>query len=207
MLELILAPEMAPFVASLGAVGVIGLFELAAILVFGPVLSHLHVDTHIDIDSSFLSGTMSWLHIGKVPLMVLIVLFLSGFGLAGATIQLTLNAFGMGLADALGAAIPSAGVGIAAVRRVGGLLAKVFADDQSVPSVENFVGETVRIVTGTARLHLPAEAKFTDKFGQTHYVMVEPTDESEEFTEGTEVILGQRTAIGFEASRKTKAIN
>jgi hypothetical protein len=207
MLELILAPEMAPFVAALGLVGAIGVLELAAILVFGPVLSHLDVHADFDMGGSALSGMMSWLHVGKVPLMALIVLFLSGFGLAGASIQAILHALGMGLADAIGVAIPALGVGVAVVRRVGGWVAKMVGDDPTVLSVDSFSGETARIVTGTARTSLPAEARFTDKFGRSHYVMVVPTDEAESFTVGTEVILGQRTSIGFEASRKTKVIN
>jgi hypothetical protein len=207
MLELILASEMAPFVAALGTVGVIGLLELTAVLVFGPVLSHFHLDVDVSIDGSALSGVMSWLHMGKVPLMVLVVLFLSGFGLAGLGLQLGLQAFGMGMADAIGVAIPAIGVGIAAVRRVGRLVGRVLDDDMTALSPDSFVGETARIVIGTAQVHLPAEACFQDKFGRMHYVMVAPATEDDSFTEGTEVILGARTPIGFEASRKTKVIN
>lgn len=206
MLEFILAPQMAPFIAALGAVGAIGLLELAAILVFGPVFSHFHFEMP-DVDGSFLSGAMSWLHMGKVPLMVLVLLFLSGFGLAGAALQLTLHSLGMNLADTLGASVPAIAVGLGMVRRVGGICSKLLADDDTVLSVDDFVGVTARIVTGTARLAFPAEALFTDKFGRPHYVMVEPTAEGESFEQGTEVILGQRNPMGFEASRKTKVIN
>lgn len=207
MLEFILAPEVAPFAAALGMVGVIGVLELFALLLVGPLLSHLHIDADFDLEGSALSGALGWLHIGKVPLLALIVLFLSGFGLTGTGIQLTLNALGLGLAEALGVAIPAVGVGIASVRRIGGLVAKMVGDDPTVLSVDSFAGETARIVTGSARLHLPAEAHFTDKFGQSHYVMVAPMTEFEIFPEGTEVILGKRTPIGFEASRKSKSIN
>lgn len=206
MLDFVLAPEMAPFVDALAVVGAIGLLEMAALLVFGPVFSHFHIDLP-DVDGSFLSGLMSWLHLGKVPLMVLALLFLSGFGLAGAALQLTLHSLGMNLADAAGASVPAVGVGVAMVRRVGGIFAKALSDDHSVLSIDDFVGGTARIVTGTARFSLPAEACFTDKFGRQHYVMVAPTDEVDSFEQGTEVILGQRNAIGFDAARKTKVIN
>jgi hypothetical protein len=207
MLDFFLAPQMAPFLAALGAVGVIGLFELVAIMVFGPVLSHFHLDGDLPLDGSVLSGVLSWLHMGKVPLLVLLVLFLSGFGLAGLGLQLTLNSLGLGLADAVGVAIPALGIGIASVRRVGRLVANLLGDDITALSPDSFVGETARIVTGTAHLQLAAEACFKDKFGRMHYVMVAPATEDDSFTEGTEVILGARTAIGFEAVRKTKVIN
>lgn len=206
MLELFLAPEMVPFVGALAAVGAIGLLELAAILVFGPIFSHMHIDAHPDIDGSA-EGLLSWLHVGKVPFMVLLVLFLSGFGLAGAAVQIGLDAFGLGLADAIGVAVPAIGVGIASVRRIGGLFAKALGDDPTALSVDSFVGETARIQTGTARFQSPAEARFDDKFGRAHYVMVEPADGSDSFDQGTEVILGARTEIGFQAKRKTKVIN
>lgn len=207
MLELILAPEMLPFVGALGAVGAIGLLELAAIMVFGPVLSHMHLEAHPGIDGAGADGLLSWLHVGKVPLMVLVVLFLSGFGLAGAAIQVGFQAFGLGLVAAVGAAIPAIGVGIASVRRIGGVFANALGDDPTAISVESFIGETARIQTGAARFNSPAEARFIDKFGRSHYVMVAPTSDSDSFEEGTEVVLGARTEIGFEATRKTKVIN
>jgi len=202
MLELIVAPEMAPFTAALGVVGVIGVLEMLALMVFGPMLSHFHIHADFDAHGSAFEGALSWLHVGKVPLLGLVVLLLSGFGLAGAGIQLGLNALGFGMADALGACIPALGFGVATVRRVGGVAAKMLGDDPTVLTLDSFTGETAQITTGNARLALPAEARFTDKFGKDHYVMVAPESEQDEFPAGTLVVLGEATPFGFVAKRK-----
>lgn len=204
-MEIFLTPGFMPFTAALATVGAIGVFELLALLTMGPAMSHFHVDLHLE--GSPLDGAMSWLHVGQVPLMILIVLFLSGFGLSGAAIQLALDSAGFEIADALGVSIPALGIGVATVRRGGGALAKMLGDDPTVASVDSFVGVSARITTGTATLQLPAEARFTDKFGRDHYFMVAPTEDGESFTAGTEIVLGQRTPFGFEATRKTKVIN
>lgn len=206
-MEFFLSPGLMPFTTALAAVGAIGAFELMALLVFGPIFSHFHIDMDVSADGSMLNGLLSWLHIGQVPLMVLVVLFLSGFGLSGAGLQIALNSAGFPVAEALGVAIPAIGVGIAAVRRGGGALSKVLGDDPTVQSLDSFVGVTARITGGTATPQLPAEARFTDKFGTDHYFMVAPVEGNESFTAGTEIVLGQRTPYGFEATRKTKVIN
>jgi hypothetical protein len=207
MMEVLFTSDLLPFTGALAAVGAIGVLELVALLVAGPVMSHLHVDVDLHLEGSFLNGAMSWLHVGQVPLMLLIVLFLSGFGLSGAALQLGLDAFGFDMADALGASIPALGIGVATVRRGGGALAKMLGDDPTVVTIDSFVGVTARIVSGTATPSLPAEARFTDKFGSDHYFMVAPVEPDESFTTGTEIVLGQRTPFGFEATRKTKVIN
>jgi hypothetical protein len=204
-MEIFLTPGFMPFTAALATVGAIGVLELLALLTMGSAMSHFHVDLHLE--GSPLDGAMSWLHVGQVPLMILIVLFLSGFGLSGAALQLALDSAGFEVADALGVSIPALGVGVATVRRGGGALAKMLGDDPTVASIDSFIGVSARITTGTATPQLPAEARYTDKFGMDHYFMVAPVEEGESFTAGTEIVLGQRTPFGFEATRKTKVIN
>src|SRR5690242_18151505 len=101
-MELFFTPGFMPFTVALGAVGAIGVLELLALLAIGPVMSHLHVDMDLHVEGSLLTGALSWLHVGQVPLMVLVVLFLSGFGLSGAALQLALDSAGFNVADALG---------------------------------------------------------------------------------------------------------
>ena len=63
---------------------------------------------------------------------------------------------------------------------------------------EELVGRTAVIVIGIAKPHSPAQAKVKDQFGQMHYVLVEP-ELDVVFTQGQDVILTQRTKIGFQA--------
>jgi len=51
------------------------------------------------------------------------------------------------------------------------------------------------VVGGSAAHGKPAQARVTDEFGTTHYVLVEPEDEGEQIASG-EVVLLVRQASG-----------
>ena len=53
------------------------------------------------------------------------------------------------------------------------------------------------IIRGEALAGQPAEAKLQDRFGQTHYLLVEPDDEAGRFVEGDEVLLVQGSGSRF----------
>ena len=54
------------------------------------------------------------------------------------------------------------------------------------------VGRRAVVTTGTARTASPARSKVYDHFGQAHYVMMEPHDQSVEVVEGEQVLLVRR---------------
>lgn len=67
--------------------------------------------------------------------------------------------------------------------------AKIFKEVTTALSEKTFVGEIIEINTGTAKKGLPAEGKYKDQFGQLHYFMVEPENDTEQFEQGTKVQL------------------
>jgi hypothetical protein len=94
-------------------------------------------------------------------------------------------------------AIPSVLIG-ASNMHIGGRLVHRYLprDETESISTEQFIGQTVTITVGEARLGHPAEAKFKDKFGHTHYVMVEPDEDSYYFIEAeTALIIRQEGQI------------
>jgi hypothetical protein len=66
-------------------------------------------------------------------------------------------------------------------------------EETDAVSEETFVGKVATIIRGTAKRGFPAEAKLKDLSGQTHYILVEPDAEGDEFTQGAEVIVVQKT--------------
>ena len=62
-------------------------------------------------------------------------------------------------------------------------------DETESVSSNSFIGQTVTITVGEARINDPAEAKFKDAFGHTHYVMVEPDDDSFYLKQGEQALI------------------
>ncbi len=167
------------------------------------IIDTLLPDTDIDFSipdtsSSALSRLLGWLHVGRVPILVIVVVFLTAFGLIGFGIQSLL----LGITGILWS---SWLVGIAAffgalpvVRVISGAIRKVIPQDESSAiSEENYIGRIATITLGTAKYGYPAEAKLTDQYGQTHYLMVEPERQECEFTQGANVLVVARKANRF----------
>lgn len=154
--------------------------------------------------SNLPSRILGWLYIGKVPLLILLVMFLLVFGLAGYIMQAIINGmFGMLLHGSI-AWIPPLVLTIPLVRLFGKGFAKIIPKDQSTAvDSSTFVGRVATITLGTARKGMPAQAKLTDQHGLSHYVMVEPDNDVDEFDSGTSVLLIQKIGSQFVGVRNT----
>jgi hypothetical protein len=74
-------------------------------------------------------------------------------------------------------------------------------DETEAVAETSFIGRIAVITLGNASPGNPAEAKLRDKFGQTHYVMVEPDESDERFENGTQVVLVNQQGAIFKAIR------
>ncbi len=140
---------------------------------------------------------LAWLYIGKVPVLMVLIVFLTLFGLVGLVAQGLLR-------QTLGFALPGVLAAPAAlllclpfVRACTGGLARILPQDESSAiRIESLVGRTALITGGDARADLPAQARVTDSFGTDHYVLVEPEDEADRFVAGSVVLLVRQTGAG-----------
>jgi hypothetical protein len=137
------------------------------------------------------AGTaLGWLHIGKVPLLAILVIFLTTFAVVGFISQLTaMSLSGHYLPNllAVGIALVCA---VVAVRVLGAALGKVIPRDQTTAVTDaSLVGRVGTIVIGTARAGRPAQARIHDEHGTAHYVMVEPEGPEESLEAGASVLL------------------
>jgi membrane protein implicated in regulation of membrane protease activity len=157
-----------------------------------------HTDPSDGIDG--VEGTLGWLHVGRVPMLVLLILFLAGFAVCGYAVQLVARSIGGGYLPWWLASVPAVLMGVTTVRGVGALLAHIIPrDETSAVGEEALVGRAGVVTQGVARRGHPAEVKLRDHLGRAHYLRVEPDVEGEEFAEGTAVLVVKKTGAVYRA--------
>lgn len=137
-----------------------------------------------------LSTLLSWLSVGQVPLLVLLVIFLTSFALTGLVLQGVVQAFAGAMLPAWLAAVPALAGGALACRHLGRLFARILPGVQTdAASQKDFLGNFATILRGESRRGLPAEAKIRDARGRTHYILVEPDEAEQVLPAGSRVFL------------------
>ena len=200
MIPFILSGGNVPFTIAVGLALALALLEIVTFLlgfalsnVVDSAVPDLDVDADVGGEPSATANVLHWLHFGSVPSFILLVIFLLAFGLAGWGSQSVAVSAGLGMLSPWWIAPIALIVGILAVRTLGGTFARVVPDVQtSAVSADSLVGGTATITLGTARAGEPSQAKLQDKFGQTHYVLVEPMNAGDEFPHGSHVTLIRR---------------
>ena len=209
-----LNPAVAPFTIALMIMAMLAVLEIAGLL-FGVGLSGL-LDSALpdfdadadadapDADVGALGAFSAWLSIGRVPLLVLIVAFLTGFGLAGVIGQSAVKSMlGFYLPVPL-AVIGALVMALPVTRHLGLALARLVPKEETdAVSQDSFVGRTAIVIRGEAKPGFPAEAKLRDKAGTVQYVLVEPDETGTSFAQGAEVILVERKGPVFRAIMNT----
>lgn len=214
-MEFILAPQNYPFTIALSVMGIMAILESVGAM-FGAGISEiadsLFPDNEWDMDwespdltkPSALGKALSWLNVGHVPILVLLIAFLLFFGLGGLLIQRS-NLRMLGFLLPLYLSIPMAlCVAIPLTRIAGKGLARILPKDESeAVSTKSFIGRIATITVGTSRQYSPAEARVKDRYGVTHYVMVEPDNQGVSFNQGDAVLLVKHDGVKFYAIRNT----
>lgn len=151
-----------------------------------------------------LMAVLNWLCIGRVPVLVLLIAFLTAFGLSGLGIQSIVQGTTGDYLPSWFASLPALAIGLPATRYIGlGLARLIPKEETEAVSRRKFIGKVATIVRGEARSGLPAEAKLQDRFGQTHYLMVAP--EGDDVLEaGAEAVLVKRQGGHYLAVRKDR---
>jgi len=213
-MDLLLAPEARPFaVASLLIISIAAI-EGLALLVGTTVAGWLDGLLHHSPDALVHApdapdnpdSWLGWLHLGRVPVLVLVVLFLALFALAGFALDfVALGVFGR-LVPPLIAAPMAAVAALPLMRVCAGAIAHIIPSDQSYAvSLDSLIGRVAVIVSGTARLGYPAQGKVTTEYGQALYVMIEPDAPDVTFTQRDAVLLVKRlSGTRFQAIRNPR---
>lgn len=141
-------------------------------------------------------GALSWLGVGEVPLLMLLIVFLTLFGLGGLILQNSLLEM-TGTTLSLFIAIPLVVVGTLPLMGVSArFMARIMPKDETTAvDLDSLRGLRATICLGTASVGNPNRAVVRDHYGQFHYLMVEPDVGT--VSEGDELILVRREGNVF----------
>lgn len=217
MVTMLFQPGMAPFTIALAIMLVIALMEGVGLL-FGLALSGLVdnllpdfdfdadidlPDTEVDLvaDAGPFTQFLSWLSVGKVPVLILMIAFLTAFGLVGLFIQQVADSI-LGSALPAGVAVlPALALSLPLTRYMGRGLGHIMPKEETeAVSQSSFVGKVAIVTQGIAKRGLPAQAKVKDVHGLTHYVFVEPLEDEAEYSTGSELLLIKQSGSRFLAT-------
>lgn len=156
--------------------------------------------TAADVDGAFSpAALMSWINLGRVPFLILLILALAVFALAGFLVQ--------GLAAALVAplpallAVPVAGAATlpalrVSTRAIAGLIPR---DETYVVTADDLVGATAEVTLGPLDEGLPGQVRAVDRHGNTHFLRARAAPGALAMAAGTRVLLVDRTEAVFVA--------
>ena len=203
MLADLFVPQSLPFAVALGLMLIITFTEVLGMLMgmapsaaFDSILPEFDMDAEIDaeVDVEAPDGTLSqvlgWLCFGKVPALVLLVIFLAAFGLCGLALQSFFHGVTGFYIPALIALLPALLLAFPFTRFIALRLSKVMPKEHTeAVSQSSFIGKIATITRGEAKRGLPAEGKTKDTHGQTHYLLIEPDHDEENFPQGSKVLI------------------
>ena len=193
------------FSCALGIVIALFILEMAGMFFGVSLLGLVDDQAALDADADSSSGFTefgSWLALDRVPLLVWLVLLLTTFGTAG----LTFNFLSLTLLDTYFArwliTLLAVVAGLFCTARFGTFLARLLPkQESSATTADELVGTVGHITVGVARQNSPAEGKFIDAHGQPHYLLVEPLEPDEQFSQGEKILLIQKRDYRWLVSR------
>ena len=193
------------FSCALGIVIALFILEMAGMFFGVSLLGLVDDQAALDADADSSSGFTefgSWLALDRVPLLVWLVLLLTTFGSAG----LTFNFLSLTLLDTYFArwliTLLAVIAGLFFTTRFGTFIARLLPkQESSATTADELVGTVGHITVGVARQNSPAEGKFIDAHGQPHYLLVEPLEPDEQFSQGEKILLIQKRDYRWLASR------
>lgn len=197
MMSTLFSGPFQPFtIAAMIMLGILAL-EIAS-LAFGHSLSGT-VDGLFDHDLGAPHGdaphdgvfatAFDWLNPGRVPLLVILVIILATFAMAGLLLQGVLAAILFPLPGAIAAALVFPFV-FPMTRWSTRIVSHVVPRDETYAMAEqDFVGMTGTITVGPARMGVVARARIVDARGNAHFPRVEPFDAAETYPEGTPILV------------------
>lgn len=149
-----------------------------------------------DMDGA--EGSLAWLHLGRVPTLVVLGLFLMGFALAGYVIQAFLHRVTGGYGSSWWVSVPAFLAGLSTTRLLAGLLSQVIPREETVAvSEQTLIGRVAAVTQGVAREGMAAQAKVKDQHGRVHHILVEPDVAQDVFEEGSQVLLVNKVGARY----------
>lgn len=201
MIEQFSAPENVLFAIALGLFVIICIWvTLATLLGFGfaTPLDDFIPDFDLDLkaDVTFTASVLSWLNLGRLPLIVSLLIWLFIFAFLGFNIQELFLGLGLGRLPGFIAAPIAFVLSLYPLKWGNYLMAKIIPRDETAAiSGDSHIGLVALITLGEAKGMKPAEARVKGIDGKTYHILVVPDNEDESFLQGSEaLIVGRKGA-------------
>lgn len=196
--DILLAPDVRPFAIAAAIMVALGGIELLTMIV-GFSMTEL-VGHNFVLDGEHqggMGGLFLWVNAGRLPLLILIILALGLFSIAGFLLQ--------GIAHEIGIAIPPAIAGLAAaivsvpvIRASSRGIARIIPRDETYAVNESdFIGHLAEVSIGPLDQGLPGRVRLKDVFGNWHTVPARASADSEPLPVGASVLLVDRDGRCF----------
>ncbi|MGF9564966.1 OB-fold-containig protein [Neorhizobium sp. JUb45] len=187
-MDLFLAPQAAPFAVASIILVTITVLEMGCLLL-GVSLSELVDKAMPEGQGGGLSGLMSWVNRGGVPILVLLMIFLGFFAINGFVLQAVARAIWMPLPAVL-ASIPAFAVAIPQTRWASSLVSRIVPRDETyVIDPADFVGRLAEVTVGPLDQGLPGRVRTKDRHGNWHTLRARAAVDADTIPIGAEVLL------------------
>ncbi|SMC76488.1 OB-fold-containig protein [Rhizobium sp. RU36D] len=186
-MQLFLAPECLPFAIASVMLIVLTAIEMLCLLL-GFSLSET-IDKAWAGDHGGMAGLMSWLNIGGVPLLVLLMLGLGLFAISGFVIQAVAASLWSPLPAAV-AAIPAAVLTVPTMRMSSRWVARIVPRDESYAvETTEFIGRSGEVTVGPLDQGLPGRVRLKDQHGNWHILRARAARNEAPIPIGAQVLL------------------
>ncbi len=212
-LDFFLAPQNGLFTVAAVITLVIAIVQFLSLLLglgvteaLDELMPDLDTDVDADIDADLdlgepgiLEQLFGWLNAGRVPMLVLLIIFLTSFAGTGYVVQAFATGF-IGLLPSILVGPLAFAAALPTTRGASRVLGRVLPKDETYAiALEDLVGEIATVTLGPVARETAGKAKVMDAHGNLHFVRVRSARPDASFDIGTEILLVRREGSVFEA--------
>jgi hypothetical protein len=196
--DILLAPDVRPFAISAAIMVALGGIELLTMIVGFSISELIGKDFALETEShSAIGGLFLWINAGRLPLLILLILALGVFAIAGFLLQAVAHSVGTAVPVAL-AAIAALAISLPAIRVTSRGIARIIPRDETYAVDEaDFIGHVAEVSIGPLDQGLPGKVRLKDVFGNWHSVAARASPKSTPLPVGASVLLVDRDARCF----------
>jgi hypothetical protein len=196
--DILLAPDVRPFAVAAAIMATLGGIELLTMIVGFSISELVGHDFALDSENhSGIGGLFLWINAGRLPLLILIMLALGIFSIAGFLLQAIAHGAGATMPVSI-AALAAAGLSIPVIRIASRGIARIIPRDETYAVNEaDFVGHVAEVSIGPLDQGLPGRVRLKDVFGNWHSVAARASSDSVPLPVGARVLLVDRDARSF----------
>jgi hypothetical protein len=194
-MNLIFAPECAPFsIAAAMLAGLTGIEIVSMLLGFS--ISEFIGKPEGGHDG-IAGGPLSWLNVGRVPILILVMLVLGTFAAVGFVIQVVAGTIWLPLPATI-AAFLAAVAAIPMIRTSSRTVARLVPRDETyVVDATDFIGRMAEVTLGPLDQGLPGRVKVKDVHGNWHQLRASAAEGHDPIGVGATVLLVDQKANIF----------